>query len=88
ILCHERTLPGDPPPMSLSLIQIILGSSFLVIWLFITAMILRDGLFAIRDEEESRLFRVDAGHRRAAAPHTKFGGRGRSKRDRSQPSAA
>lgn len=73
--------------MSLSLIQIILGSSFVLIWLFIGAMVFRDGRFAIRDEAESEVFRAHSGHRAPAPPHAKFGA-AKKKRDPRQTSAA
>lgn len=74
--------------MPLTLIQLILGCSFVLIWLFIGSMIFRDGRFAIRDEEESALVRSDPGHQTTAAPHANFAKDRRSKRDRRQNSAA
>lgn len=58
--------------MSLALIEAILGGSFVLIWLFIAAMIFRDGRFAIRDEAESAVFRTHPGHASPAAPHIDF----------------
>jgi uncharacterized membrane protein YciS (DUF1049 family) len=40
--------------MPLTLIQTVLGLGFTLIWVFIGAMILRDGQFAIRNEREMR----------------------------------
>jgi uncharacterized membrane protein YciS (DUF1049 family) len=40
--------------MPLTLIQTVLGLGFALIWVFIGAMILRDGQFAIRNEREMR----------------------------------
>jgi hypothetical protein len=71
--------------MPLTLIQLILGSSFVLIWLFIASMVFRDGRFAVRDEEESTLVRSDSGHPTPAGPHANFR---RSKRSRRQNSAA
>lgn len=68
--------------MSLSLIELILGGSFLLIWLFIAAMVFRDGRFAIRDEAESEVFRAHSGHASSSAPHANFAGRKRDKRQR------
>ena len=39
--------------MSLSLIQTVLGASFVLIWIFIGTMILRDRQLAIRGEQEA-----------------------------------
>lgn len=58
--------------MSLSLIQTVLGGSFVLIWLFIAAMIFRDGRFAIRDEAESEVFRAHSGHASPSRPHADF----------------
>jgi hypothetical protein len=58
--------------MSLSLIEAILGGSFVLIWLFIAGMIFRDGRFAIRDEAESEVFRTHGGHATPARPHADF----------------
>lgn len=69
--------------MPLSLIQIVLGACFVLIWVFIAAMIFRDGRFAIRDERESEVFRAHPGHTTPSRPHGKFDGqesRGRSRR--------
>jgi hypothetical protein len=82
------TVQRNRPPMSLSLIQIILGSSFVLIWLFIAAMIFRDGRFAIRDEEESAVFRADAGHRRPRGPYASLERQKCNERARRQTSAA
>lgn len=73
--------------MSLSLIQTVLGGSFVLIWLFIAAMIFRDGRFAIRDEAESEVFRVHSGHGSPSRPHAKFAARKRAKQ-RERTSAA
>jgi len=40
--------------MPFSLIPTVLGVSFALVWLFIGAMILRDGQFAVRRERELR----------------------------------
>lgn len=73
--------------MPLSLIQIVLGACFVLIWLFIATMILRDGRFAIRDERESETFRAHPGHS-SPPPHAKFGGRESRDRQRRSTSAA
>jgi hypothetical protein len=39
--------------MPLSLIQVVLGMSFALVWVFIGTMILRDGQFAVRGEHEA-----------------------------------
>ena len=59
--------------MSLSLIQIVLGACFVLIWVFIGAMIFRDGRFAIRDESESAVFRAHSRHAMPPRPHANFG---------------
>jgi hypothetical protein len=74
--------------MPLTLIQIILGCSFVLIWLFIASMIFRDGRFAIRDEEESTLVRSDSGHPTTARPHANFEKNRRDKQTRRRTSAA
>jgi len=74
--------------MSLSLIQVILGASFVTIWLFIAAMIFRDGRFAIRDEEESALYRAHPEHPAPRRPHADFAGQKSSRRNRRRTSAA
>lgn len=61
--------------MPLSFIQIVLGACFVLIWVFIAAMIFRDGRFAIRDESESEIFRAHAGHDSPPQPHAEFGRR-------------
>jgi len=61
--------------MPLSLIQIVLGAGFVVIWVFIAGMIIRDGHFAIRDKRESEIFRAHPRHPSVPRPHVKFGGR-------------
>jgi hypothetical protein len=74
--------------MSLSLIQIVLGASFVLIWIFIGAMIFRDGRFAIRDERESEIFRAHPGHATPSGPHAKFGRRESRSARRGRTSAA
>lgn len=74
--------------MPLTLIQIILGCSFVLIWLFIASMIFRDGRYAIRDEEESALRRSDSGHPTTAGPHANFETGRRTKQSRRRSSAA
>lgn len=54
--------------MPLSLIQTILGLSFVMIWVFIGTMILRDRQLAIRGEQDSQEIKKPAA-RRAPAPH-------------------
>jgi hypothetical protein len=53
--------------MPLSLIQSVLGLSFMLIWVFIGTMILRDRLHAIRGEQTLKDERTPA-PRRARAP--------------------
>ncbi len=74
--------------MSLSLIQIVLGACFVLIWVFIAVMIFRDGRFAIRDERESETFRAHPGHTSPPPPHATFGGREPSDRQQRRTSAA
>jgi len=80
--------PFGHPAMPLSLIQIVLGASFVLIWVFIAVMILRDGRFAIRDERDSEIFRAHPGHTSPPRPHAKFGGRGEPGRRPRRTSAA
>jgi hypothetical protein len=74
--------------MPLSFVQIVLGACFVLIWVFIAAMILRDGRFAIRDERESETFRAHPGHTSPPPPHAKSGGRERRGRPRQRIAAA
>lgn len=74
--------------MPVSLIQIVLGACFVLIWVFIAAMIFRDGRFAIRDEAESEVFRAHSGHPAPPRPHAKFERRARRDRNRRRTSAA
>lgn len=74
--------------MPFTFIQIVLGVSFALIWVFIGAMILRDGKFALRDERESQTFQAHPRHTSPPRPHTKFGGQGDRNRNRGQTSAA
>ena len=74
--------------MPLSLIQIVLGACFVLIWVFIAAMIFRDGRFAIRDERDSEVFRAHPGHTTAARPHAEFDGQKSRGRGRRRTSAA
>lgn len=74
--------------MSLSLIQLVLGASFVLIWVFIGAMIFRDGRFALRDEQESEVFRAHPGHPTPSGPHAKFARRQARAQDRGRTSAA
>ena len=85
---RHRTRALGRPPMPLSLIQIVLGACFVLIWVFIGAMIFRDGRFAIRDERESEIFRAHPGHTSPSAPHAKFGRRESRGRNRGRTSAA
>lgn len=62
--------------MPVSLIQIVLGACFVLIWVFIAVMIFRDGRFAIRDEHESETFRAHSRHTSPPRPHANFGERG------------
>jgi hypothetical protein len=54
--------------MPLSLIQSVLGLSFVLIWAFIAAMILRDRQLAIRSEQKSDDEREASLRRTAAVP--------------------
>jgi hypothetical protein len=74
--------------MSLTLIQIVLGASFALIWVFIGAMILRDGKLAIRDEKESETYRAHPGHAAPSGPHANFGRQESRSRNRRGTSAA
>lgn len=74
--------------MPLSLIQLVLGASFVLIWIFIGAMIFRDGRFAIRDERESEIFRAHSGHPTPSGPHAKFTQQESPARRRGRTSAA
>lgn len=73
--------------MPFTLIQVILGGSFALIWLFIAAMIFRDGRFAIRDEQESEVFRAHSGHESPARPHAGLQA-GKKANERQRTSAA
>lgn len=55
--------------MPLSLIQSVLGLSFVLIWVFIGTMILRDRQLAIRGEQPSDGDRKPAARRQPAPPH-------------------
>ena len=74
--------------MPVSLIQIVLGACFVLIWVFIAAMIFRDGRFAIRDESESEIFRAHTGHASPPQPHAKFRRRERGEGKPRRTSAA
>ena len=74
--------------MSLTIVQIVLGASFVLIWVFIGAMIFRDGRFAVRDERESEIFRAHPGHAAPSGPHTKFAQREARAARRGRTSAA
>jgi hypothetical protein len=74
--------------MPISLFQIVLGACFVLIWVFIGAMVFRDGRFAIRDERESEIFRAHPGHTSPSTPHAIFGTRGTRGRNRGRTSAA
>ena len=74
--------------MPLSLIQIVLGGCFVLIWVFIATMIFRDGRFAIRDEHESEIFRAHPGHELPPRPHATFGEQDECGRNRRRTSAA
>ncbi len=74
--------------MPVSLIQIVLGACFVLIWVFIAAMIFRDGRFAIRDESESEVFRAHTGHGSPPQPHAEFDGREPRRRKPRRTSAA
>jgi hypothetical protein len=74
--------------MPVSLIQVVLGASFVLIWMFIAAMIFRDGRFAIRDEHESEIFRAHSGHPSPPQPHARFDRQKPQQRKRRRTSAA
>ncbi len=74
--------------MPLSFIQLVLGASFVLIWVFIGAMIFRDGRFAIRDERESEIFRAHPGHSTPSGPHAKLARRQARAQNRGRTSAA
>lgn len=74
--------------MSLSLIQLVLGSSFVLIWVFIGAMTFRDGRFAIHDQQESEIFRAHGGHTTLSGPHAKLARRRSRAQNPSRTSAA
>jgi hypothetical protein len=76
------------PPMPVSFIQIVLGACFVLIWVFIGAMIFRDGRYAIQDERESEIFRSHPGHTTPPRPHGKFVGQESRGRNRRGTSAA
>ena len=57
--------------MPLSLIQTVLGLSFVLIWVFIGTMIVRDGQLAIRGEQELDAVRKPAVRRALAPPHAR-----------------
>lgn len=73
--------------MPLTVVQIVLGASFVLIWVFIGAMIFRDRKFAIRDEQESAAFSAHAQHSMPPRPHADFGKKGAAHSPR-RPSAA
>ncbi len=74
--------------MPLSIVQIVLGISFVLIWVFIGTMVLRDGTFAIRDEGESRDLNSGGQRTSPPRPHANFSGPDRRTPNRRRTSAA
>ena len=58
--------------MPLSLIQVVLGTGFVLTWAFIGLIIFGDVRRALDDERESAIFRAHAGHPSSSRPHAKF----------------
>jgi hypothetical protein len=54
--------------MPLSLIQVVLGMSFALVWVFIGTMILRDGQFAVRGEHDADSTRSASARKSSASP--------------------
>jgi hypothetical protein len=82
--------PCGRSPMPLTLIQTVLGVAFALIWIFIGAMILRDGQFAVRREREESSANMAAMPRRLSPPrpHGQFGSlRSRTNRRRGTSAA-
>jgi hypothetical protein len=73
--------------MPLTIVQIVLGASFVLIWVFIGAMIFRDRKFAIRDEQETAAFSAHSQHAMPPRPHADFGQKDVARSPR-RPSAA
>jgi hypothetical protein len=56
--------------MPLSFIQVVLGMSFALVWVFIGTMILRDGQFAVRDEHKADSTHSASARKSPASPRT------------------
>jgi hypothetical protein len=58
--------------MPLTVVQMVLGASFALIWVFIGVMIFRDRKLALRDEEESARHASHSRHTMPPRPHANF----------------